>query len=80
MTLKTLVSAFAVLLSATTVSLAQSQPNYGPNAPATGDSFGKPPSGASPPMRGDRAYTYRAHQHYGHRHCWWRHGHRICGW
>jgi hypothetical protein len=44
MPLKSLLSAFAVLLSATTVSLAQSLPNYGPNAPAPGDSFGKPPS------------------------------------
>jgi hypothetical protein len=27
--------------------LAQSLPNYGPNAPAPGDSFGEPPSGTN---------------------------------
>jgi hypothetical protein len=48
MTWKTILSALALLLSATTISLAQSLPNYGPNAPATGDSFGKPYSGANP--------------------------------
>ena len=49
MTLKTLAAASAILLSATTVTFAQSMPNYGPNAPATGDSLGKPPSGTRPP-------------------------------
>jgi hypothetical protein len=46
---RTLLSALAVLVAATTVSFAQSMPNYGPNAPATGDSLGKPPSGTRPP-------------------------------
>lgn len=72
MSLKTLLSAFAVLLSATTVSLAQSLPNYGPNAPATGDSFGKPPSGTRPPgvtRFGHRAYAYQRRVHHRlHRH------------
>ena len=77
MTLKTLVSAFAVLLTATTVSLAQSQPNYGPNAPATGDSFGKPPSGNNPPGYYQHPY-YRHYAYYNHRHCWWRNGYRVC--
>ncbi|HKA77788.1 MAG TPA: hypothetical protein VKD19_11835 [Pseudolabrys sp.] len=67
MALKTALAAAAVLLSATTVSLAQSMPNYGPNAPATGDSFGKPPSGTRPPgvtRHGYRAYAYqRRHYH-----------------
>ena len=40
--MKTFVSAVAVFLSATTFSFAQSLPNYGPNAPAQGDSYGKP--------------------------------------
>ena len=61
MALKTLLATGAVLLAATTVSLAQSQPNYGANAPATGDSFGKPPSGAQPPLSGRAAYKARAH-------------------
>jgi hypothetical protein len=72
MTLKIIIAAFTMLLGATTVSLAQSMPNYGPNAPATGDSFGKPPSGTHPPRSGYRAYAYqrRLHHHgqYRHRH------------
>ncbi len=68
MRLRTLLSASAVLLSATTVSLAQSLPNYGPNAPATGDSFGKPYSGARPLRQGSHAYAYqRRVHHYSHR-------------
>ena len=61
MTLKTLLAAGAVLLAATTISMAQSQPNFGPNAPANGDSFGKPPSGAQPPLNGRAAYRTRVH-------------------
>ncbi len=61
MTLKTAFSALALLLGATTITLAQSMPNFGPNAPATGDSFGKPYSGAQPPPSGARAYAYRSH-------------------
>ena len=57
MAFKTILAALAVLLSATTVSLAQSMPNYGPNGPATGDSFGKPYSGAQPLRGGSRAYA-----------------------
>jgi len=45
---KAIVSAVVVLLGATTFSYSQSLPNYGPNAPATGDSYGKPYSGAKP--------------------------------
>lgn len=71
MTLKTALAAFAVLLSATTVSLAQSMPNYGPNAPSTGDSFGKPPSGTRPPgvtRNASRAYAYQRRHYHRHWH------------
>ncbi len=74
MTFKTILAAFAVLLSAMTVSLAQSMPNYGPNAPSTGDSFGKPPSGTNPPgvtRSGRNAYAYHRrayHRSYRHWH------------
>jgi hypothetical protein len=67
MTTRTLLSALAVLAAATTVSFAQSLPNYGPNAPATGDSFGKPPSGTRPPgvTRNQRSnYPKRVHRSY----------------
>jgi hypothetical protein len=67
MTLKTLVAASVIVLSATTVSFAQSLPNYGPNAPATGDSLGKPPSGTRPPgvTRSQRSsYPKRAYRNY----------------
>jgi len=69
MTLKTVIASIAFLLSATTVSLAQSLPNYGPNAPPTGDSFGQPPSGTYPPRSGYRAYAYQQRLHH------WRHRH-----
>ncbi|HEY7230571.1 MAG TPA: hypothetical protein VH558_09395 [Pseudolabrys sp.] len=62
---RTLFSALAVLVAATTVSFAQSMPNYGPNAPATGDSFGKPPAGTRPPgvTRSQRSnYPKRVHR------------------
>jgi len=71
MTFKTLLTASAILLGATTVSFAQSMPNYGPNAPATGDSLGKPPSGTRPPgvTRSQRRnYPKRVHRHYHRNH------------
>ena len=64
---RTLLSAFAVLVAATTASFAQSLPNYGPNAPASGDSLGKAPSGTRPPgvTRSQRSnYPKRVHRHY----------------
>lgn len=67
MIFKTFLTASAILLGAATVSFAQSMPNYGPNAPATGDSFGKPPSGTRPPgvTRSQRSnYPKRVHRHY----------------
>jgi hypothetical protein len=72
MRLKTLISALALVLEATTLSLAQSLPKYGPNAPANGDSFGKPPSGTFAPRSGYRAYAYqwRLHHRYHRRHHW----------
>jgi hypothetical protein len=38
--------ALALLLSASSMTLAQSQRNYGPNGPARGDCYGAPYSGA----------------------------------
>jgi hypothetical protein len=71
MTFKTLLTASAILLGATTVSFGQSMPNYGPNAPSTGDSLGKPPSGTRPPgvTRNQRSnYPKRVHRHYHRNH------------
>jgi hypothetical protein len=45
MTAKKLIVALALLLSATSVSLAQSQRNYGPNGPSRYNCFGEPYSG-----------------------------------
>ena len=68
--MKAVVLTFAMLLSATTISFAQSLTNFGPNAPSRGDSYGKPVSGTHPPLqkRGYRAYAYRpyGHSHYRH--------------
>jgi hypothetical protein len=67
----------AVLVSASSVSMAQSMPNYGPNPPPNTDSFGQVPSGAKPPgvsRYGHRAYAYVPNQHRHHyRH--WHHRH-----
>jgi len=63
-TMKAFLLASAVLLGATTISLAQSLPNYGPNAPARGDSFGKPYSGVKPLRNGSRAYAYQRRSHH----------------
>jgi hypothetical protein len=78
MYLKTALLGVAVLVAATTASLAQSLPNYGANAPANADSFGQPPSGAMPPgvpRNGSRAYAYtrhsRAHHYRHHRYWYW---------
>jgi len=71
MTLKTLLSALAVLVTATTMGFAQNLPNYGANAPSTGDTYGKPPSGTRPPgvTRNQRSnYPKRAHRHYHRNH------------
>jgi hypothetical protein len=65
--MKAFVLALAVLFGTTAASLAQSLPNYGPNAPATGDSFGKPYSGVKPLRSGARAYAYQRRSHYHHR-------------
>jgi hypothetical protein len=40
-----IILALALLLGATSVALAQSQPNYGPNGPARADCYGSPYSG-----------------------------------
>jgi hypothetical protein len=71
MTLKTLAAASAILLSATTFAFAQNLPNYGANAPSTGDTYGKPPSGTRPPgvTRNQRSnYPKRVHRHYHRNH------------
>jgi hypothetical protein len=70
MSLKIFIAAFALLLGATTASFAQSMPNYGPNAPATGDSYGQPPSGTHAPRSGYRAYAYQYRVHHWHRRHW----------
>ena len=63
MTAKKLILTLALLLSATSATLAQSQRNYGPNAPAHGDSFGQPYSGTLAAHR----YGWRRHRSYHHR-------------
>jgi hypothetical protein len=42
-----IIVAVALLVSATSMTLAQSQPNYGPNGPAKADCFGSPFSGTA---------------------------------
>jgi hypothetical protein len=73
--MKILVLTFGVLLSATTVSFAQSLTNFGPNAPWYGESYGKPVSGTYPPLQksGYGAYAYRPYEHAHYRHHRYRH-------
>jgi hypothetical protein len=71
--MKSVLAAIAMLASATSVSLAQSQPNCGPNAPGVGDTYGKVFSGTLQAERGAnrcRAMIYRhsAHRHHRHYH------------
>ncbi len=53
MTTKLLI-ALAVVLGATSAGWAQSQRNFGPNGPATGDTFGEPYSGTYAARHADR--------------------------
>ena len=77
MSFKSVFFGLAVLVSVSSVSMAQSMPNYGPNPPPNTDSFGQVPSGAKPPgvsRYGHRAYAYVPNQHRHHyRH--WHHRH-----
>ena len=78
MSLKIALLGVAALVAGTSISPAQSLPNYGPNAPANADSFGQPPTGTMPPgvpRHGYRAYGYNRHWHhhyrYWHRRHWY---------
>jgi hypothetical protein len=72
--MKAVLLATAIALCATSVSYAQSLPNYGPNPPPGADSFGQPPTGYLPPgvSRYGPARAYapppnRYHRHRYHR-------------
>ena len=77
MPIKVVLMAAVLVVAGTTVSLAQSMPNYGPNPPSNTDSFGQPPSGGKPPgvsRSGHRAYAYvpnHRHHRYYRRHWYW---------
>lgn len=58
-----IVVALVLLLSATSLGLAQSQPNYGPNGPSRSDCFGQPYSGT---------IAARCTPHYWHYRHYWR--------
>jgi hypothetical protein len=77
MTSKILVLALSVsaLLATATTGFAQSQRNYGPDGPATGDTFGEPYSGTAAARRGDDLpYTGRNYYLYWHPHPhYWHH-------
>ena len=75
MSLKIALLAVAALVAATSISLAQSLPNYGPNAPANADSFGQPPTGTMPP--GVPRHRYRAYGYNRHWHHHYRYWHRV---
>jgi hypothetical protein len=65
MTAKRLIVALALLLSATSITLAQSQRNYGPNGPSRSDCYGEPYSGAvASRCPGGGGYRHHSHHHY----------------
>jgi hypothetical protein len=64
--------AVAILLSMTAISFGQSQRNYGPNGPATGDTFGEPYSGSAAARRGDWLPYSASYHHHWHRRHWYR--------
>jgi hypothetical protein len=66
-----LILVLAILLSTNTIGFAQSQRNYGPNGPISGDTFGEPYSGSAAARRGDWL-PYSA----GYHHHWHHHGYR----
>jgi hypothetical protein len=68
MTAKRLIVALALLLSATSITLAQSQRNYGPNGPSKFNCFGEPYSGtvASRCPGDGGGYWHSRHYHYRH--------------
>jgi hypothetical protein len=74
---KILVLALSVsaLLGVATTGFAQSQRNYGPDGPATGDTFGEPYSGTAAARRGDDLpYTGRGYYLSWHHHPhYWQH-------
>jgi hypothetical protein len=65
MTMKRLAVAVALLLSATTIALAQAQPNCAPGAPVRGDCYGQPYSGT---VEGRCVCPHFGH--YRHHHHW----------
>jgi hypothetical protein len=54
-----IILALALLLGATSVALAQSQPNYGPNGPARADCYGSPYSGTVAARCNGHHWRYR---------------------
>jgi hypothetical protein len=61
----------ALVLAGTSTGFAQSQRNYGPAGPATGDSFGEPYSGSAQARVGDRYWQRHWHSGSGyHNHYW----------
>ena len=54
-----LVLVLTLLIAASGVAFAQSQPNYGPGQSGTGDTFGKPPSGSAAAQQAARHHHYR---------------------
>jgi hypothetical protein len=78
MSLKPLLAGFAVLLCTATVSLAQSNPYCGPNAP-TGNTYGTPHTGTLAGERGGelcRRLNFHRHAYFHHRRHWHRYSYR----
>jgi hypothetical protein len=71
MTASKLIVVLALVLAGTSASVAQSQHNYGPNGPATGDSFGEPYSGSAQARAADRYWQRRCYSGPRYHHRYW---------
>ncbi len=65
MTTTKIIVVLTLLLSATSVTLAQSQRNFGPNGPSRFDCYGQPYSGSvASRCPGEGGYWHHWHHHY----------------
>jgi hypothetical protein len=64
--MKTTIAALLLLIGATSIAMAQSQPNFGPNGPGRSDCFGEPYSGAVA-SRCAGAHAWHHHHYYRYR-------------
>jgi hypothetical protein len=71
MTASKLIVVLTLMLAGTSASFAQSQRNYGPSGPATGNSFGEPYSGSAQARGADRYWQRHWYSGPRYHHRYW---------